>query len=153
MTLDRQDKLILKLLQVDGRLSNADLAAKIGASKTSCWNRTRVLIEKGYIKEFKAILDPEKIGLSMEVFIGVSLEKSTIQSFTTFEEAVKNTPEIVECRLLSGEFDYLLKLRVKDIQAYTKLQSTVLLALPGLRHLRTFFTIKEVKATYNFHIT
>ena len=121
MKLSRVDKAILKILQKDGRIPNAELAIKSGASKTACWNHTKRLIDEGYIKAIKAVLDPEKLGLSVLVSIGVVLDRSTPESFSEFEKAVKKIPAIQECLLLAGEFDYWLRIRVKDIQSFNRL--------------------------------
>ena len=145
MELDRIDKLILKLLQKEGRLSNAELADKIASSKTVCWNRTKKLLEEGYIEGIKAVLNPDKLGLSVLVTVGVVLDRSTPESFAQFEKAVTKIPAIIECLLLAGEFDYWLKIRVKNIQAFNRLHANALLLLPGVRQLRTFFALGEVK--------
>ncbi len=147
MSLERIDKKILKALQADGRIPNADLADKVGASKTSCWNRTKRLMEEGYVREIKAVLNPEKLGLPVLVSVGVVLDRSTPESFSEFELAVKKIPLILECLLLAGEFDYWLKIRVKDIQAFNRLHASILLCLPGVRQLRTFFVLNEIKST------
>jgi Lrp/AsnC family leucine-responsive transcriptional regulator len=145
MTLDRLDKRILKALQKDGRIANADLAKKVGASTTSCWNHTRRLMDEGYVKEVRAILDPEKLGLPVLVTVGVVLDRSTPESFAEFEKAVREIAAVQECLLLAGEFDYWIKLRVKDLQAFNRLHANVLLRLPGVRQLRSFFVLSEVK--------
>jgi Lrp/AsnC family transcriptional regulator, leucine-responsive regulatory protein len=145
MKLERIDKAILKALQKDGRISNAHLADKVGASTTACWNHTNRLIEGGYIRSFKAILDPNKLELSLLVLIGVVLDRSTPESFSEFEKAVKKIVVVQECLLLAGEFDYWLRVRVKDIQSFNQLHANVLLCLPGVRQLRSFFVLSEVK--------
>ncbi|EJN07963.1 Lrp/AsnC family transcriptional regulator [Herbaspirillum sp. YR522] len=145
MTLDRLDKRILKVLQKDGRIANADLAKKVGTSTTSCWNHTRRLMDEGYVKEVRAILDPDKLGLPVLVTVGVVLDRSTPESFAEFEKAVRDIAAVQECLLLAGEFDYWIKLRVKDLQAFNRLHANVLLRLPGVRQLRSFFVLSEVK--------
>ncbi|CAN5440354.1 Lrp/AsnC ligand binding domain-containing protein [soil metagenome] len=145
MKLDRIDRAILKVLQKDGRIPNAELAEKIGASKTACWNHMKRLMNEGYIKGVRAILDPDRLGLSVMVSIGVVLDRSTPESFAEFEKAVKKIAAIQECLLLAGEFDYWLKIRVKDIQSFNRLHANVLLTLPAVRQLRTFFVLSEVK--------
>lgn len=125
MALDRIDKKILKALQSDGRMPNADLAEQIGMSKTACWNHTKRLMEEGYIQSTRAILDPEKIGLPVLVTVGV----------------------VQECLLLAGEFDFWLKIRVKDLQSFNRLHASTLLLLPSVRQLRTFFVLNEVKSS------
>src|SRR5450631_80765 len=97
MTIDRLDKRILKVLQADGRLPNAELAEKIGMSKTACWNHTKRLMDEGYIREVRAILDPEKLGLPALVAVGVVLDRSTPESFAEFEHAVQSIVAVQEC--------------------------------------------------------
>ena len=143
--LDRTDKQILRMMQKDGRISNAELAEKIGSSKTVCWNRTKKLMDEGYIQNIKAVLNPEKLGLPVLVAVGVILDRSTPDSFADFEKAVIKIPSIIECLLLAGEFDYWLKIRVKNLQSFNRLHASSLLPLPGVRQLRSFFTLGEIK--------
>ncbi|MBY0378042.1 MAG: Lrp/AsnC ligand binding domain-containing protein [Gammaproteobacteria bacterium] len=152
MTLDRIDKLILKMLQKNGRLTNIELAEKIASSKTVCWNRTKRLFAEGYIQSIRAVLNPNKLGLSVLVTVGVILDRSTPQSFSEFEKAVIKIPAVIECLLLAGEFDYWLKIRVKNIQAFNRLHANELLLLPGVRQLRTFFALGEVKVNSELSI-
>ena len=143
--MDRIDRKILALLQQDGRLSNAALAEKVGISTTACWNHMRRLMEAGYIQGIHAVLDPDQIGLPLLVTVGVVLDRSTPDSFKAFETAVLDLPVIQECLLLAGEFDYWLKIRVRDTPSFNRLHARVLLSLPGVRQLRTFFVLQEVK--------
>ena len=145
MTIDRVDVKILKILQNQGDIANSDLADKVSISKTACWNRTKRLRDEGYIQHIGAVLDPDKLGLSVFVYVGVILERSTANSFSIFEEAVQKIPVIMECVLLTGDFDYWMKIRVKDIHAFKRLYANVLLSLPGVQQLRSFFTLGEVK--------
>ncbi len=145
--LDKLDKSILNNLQKDGRMANADLAKKVGVSNTACWNRTKRLIDEEYVRDFKAILNPDKLGLSTLVTIGVVLDRSTPESFIEFEKAVQKIPVVQECLLLAGEFDYWLKVRVRDVQSFNRLHAKILLTLPGVRQLRTFFVLNEIKST------
>lgn len=145
MNLTKTDKKILALLQKNGRMPNAELAQEVGLSNTACWNHTKQLMEKGFIKEVTAVLDPVKIDLPVLVCVGVVLDRSTPESFSEFERSVKKIPTVLECLLLAGEFDYWLKIRVKDIQSFNRLHANVLLQLPGVRQLRTFFVLSEIK--------
>jgi Lrp/AsnC family leucine-responsive transcriptional regulator len=145
MNLERIDKAMLKTLQKDGRISNSDLADTIGASTSACWNRMNRLVDEGYIRSFKAVLNADKLELSLLVLIGVVLDRSTPESFSAFEKAAKKIPVVQECLLIAGEFDYWLKIRVKDIHSFNQLHATVLLHLPGVRQLRSFFVLNEVK--------
>lgn len=145
--LTKLDKAILKQLQKNGRIPNSELATKVGASNTACWNHTNRLIEEGYIREIRAILNPDKIGLPLLVTVGVVLDRSTPDTFAEFEKAAKKIPAVQECLLLAGEFDYWLKIRVKNIKAFSHLHAKTLQALPNVRQLRTFFVLNEVKDT------
>ncbi len=145
MTLSRIDKKILKALQTDGRITNAELANKIGISNSACWNHTKHLMDAGYIKGIKAKLDAQKLGLPVMVMVGIVLDRSTPDSFAQLEESITKIPEVLECWLIAGEFDYWLKIRVKDVQAFNRLHASALLPIPGVRHLRTFFVLNEIK--------
>jgi len=145
MTLDRTDKKILKALQRNGKSSNTELAEKIGISKTACWNHTQRLMEEGYVRNIKANLNAEKLGLSVVVIVGVVLDRSTPDSFAEFENSVKKIPAVLECWLIAGEFDYWLKIRVKDIYAFNCLHASALLPIPGIRQLRSFFVLSAIK--------
>lgn len=145
MTLDRIDKKILKALQADGRTANSELADKIGISKSACWNHTKRLVDEGYIRDFKANLNAEKLGLSVVVIVGVVLDRSTPDSFKEFEKAIQKIPSVLECWLIAGEFDYWLKIRVKDIHAFNRLHASALLPIPGVRQIRTFFVLDGIK--------
>lgn len=152
MTIDRIDKKILKSLQANGRMTNAELAEKIDLSKTACWNHTKRLMDEGYIREIRAVLDPDKLGLSVLVLVGVVLDRSTSDSFAEFERAIKKIPAVLECILLAGEFDYWLKIRVKDLQAFNRLHASALLPIPGVRQLRTFFALSEIKNSQELQV-
>ncbi|SBS29646.1 Leucine-responsive regulatory protein [Marinomonas spartinae] len=143
--MDKIDKKILRLLQQDGRLSNADLAEKVNVSAATCHRRTHQLFKDGYISEVRALIEPEKVERGALVLVGVVLDRSTQESFATFELAVATLSFVLDCHLVAGDFDYFLKVRVKDIADFNKLHSEQLLALPNVRQLRTFFVMKEVK--------
>lgn len=143
--LDKFDIKILKILQEQGNIPNSDLAKKIGISTTACWNRTQKLVKQGYIENITANLNPERLGIPVLVLVGVILEQSNAESFQTFEKAVIKIPVITECVLLSGEYDYLLKIRVSDIKTYKKIYIETLLGLPGVKQIRSFFALSEVK--------
>lgn len=147
MTLDRMDKRILKALQKDGRIGNAELAKKLGMSATACWNHTKRLMDEGYVKEVRAILDPEKLGLPVLVTVGVVLDRSTPDSFTDFEAAARGISGCLECHLVAGEFDYFLMLRIRDLERFNKLHAGEIIKLPGVRQIRTFFVLKEILST------
>lgn len=145
MTLDKIDKRMLRLLQSNGRLSNADLAAKVNVSPATCHRRTQRLFSEGYIQSVRAIVNPESVGLGAIAMVGVVLDRSTPESFARFEAAVLDLSMILDCHLVAGDFDYLLKIRVADMVDFNRLHGEVLIALPEVRQARTFFVMKEVK--------
>ena len=145
MSLDRIDKNMLRLLQKDGRLSNADLAAKVNVSAATCHRRTQRLFAEGYIQSVRAIVNPASVGLGAIAMVGVVLDRSTPESFANFEAAIRNLTMVLDCHLVAGDFDYLLKIRVADMADFNRLHGEVLIALPEVRQARTFFVMKEVK--------
>ncbi|PZQ51656.1 MAG: AsnC family transcriptional regulator [Rhodovulum sulfidophilum] len=143
--LDRIDLRLLRLLQADGRMSNAELAERISVSPATCHRRTRRLIEAGIVRGVRAEIAPERVGLGTAVLVGVVLDRSTPESFAAFEAAVLALPVVLDCHLVAGDFDYLLKIRARDMADFNKLHAEALIALPGVRQTRTFFVMKEVK--------
>ncbi|GBQ62583.1 AsnC family transcriptional regulator [Ameyamaea chiangmaiensis NBRC 103196] len=144
-TLDRTDQAILRLLQANGRLSNADLAQQVNVSAATCHRRTQRLFEEGYIDAVHARLNPARVGMGTVAQVAVVLDRSTPESFALFEDAVRAMPMVLDCYLVAGDFDYLLKIRVRDMQDFNTLHASQLIALPGVRQARTFFVMKEVK--------
>ncbi|XKM38179.1 Lrp/AsnC family transcriptional regulator (plasmid) [Rhizobium ruizarguesonis] len=142
---DRIDLKILRALQSEGRLSNADLAERVNVSAATCHRRTQRLFDKGYITGVRAEVAPGAVGLGAMVMVGVVLDRSTPESFGAFEGAVMELKEVLDCNLVAGDFDYLLKIRVRDMADFNKLHGQKLIALPGVRQTRTFFVMKEVK--------
>ncbi|MBW9064982.1 Lrp/AsnC ligand binding domain-containing protein [Rhizobium herbae] len=142
---DRVDLKILRALQSEGRLSNADLAERVNVSAATCHRRTQRLFEEGYISGVRAEVVPAAVGLGALVMVGVVLDRSTPESFAAFEGAVMEMKEVLDCNLVAGDFDYLLKIRVRDMADFNKLHGQKLIALPGVRQTRTFFVMKEVK--------
>ena len=141
---DRIDRKILKLLQGNGRLTNADLASLVSVSPATCHRRTQRLFNEGYITSVRAQVDPQKVEQGALVMVGVVLDRSTPESFEAFEIAIKKLPFILDCHLVAGDFDYFLKIRVRDMANFNKLHGEQLIALPGVRQTRTFFVMKEV---------
>lgn len=145
LSLDRIDIKILRILQAEGRLANAELAVRVNVSPATCHRRTQRLFDEGYIKGVRAEIAPARIGLGALVMVGVVLDRSTPESFATFESAVLELKEVLDCNLVAGDFDYLLKIRVRDMSDFNKLHGEKLIALPGVRQTRTFFVMKQVK--------
>ena len=142
--LDRIDQRILRLLQQDGRMSNAEIAQRVNASPATCHRRTQRLFEEGYIRAVRAEIAPDKVERASLVIVGVVLDRSTPESFAAFEEAVRAMPVVLDCHLVAGDFDYFLKIRVRDMADFNRLHSATLIGLPGVRQTRTFFVMKEV---------
>ncbi|MFK0166138.1 Lrp/AsnC family transcriptional regulator [Rhizobium sp. NPDC090279] len=142
---DRVDLKILRVLQSEGRLTNAELAERVNVSAATCHRRTQRLFDEGYITGVRAEVSPTAVGLGALVMVGVVLDRSTPESFAAFEGAVMEMKEVLDCNLVAGDFDYLLKIRVRDMADFNKLHGQKLIALPGVRQTRTFFVMKEVK--------
>lgn len=142
--LDRIDLKILRLLQADGRLSNAEIAARVGTSAATCHRRTQRLFADGYVRSVRALVAPERVERAALVIVGVVLDRSTPESFAAFEAAVADLAFILDCHLVAGDFDYFLKIRVRDMADFNRLHGERLIALPGVRQTRTFFVMKEV---------
>jgi Lrp/AsnC family leucine-responsive transcriptional regulator len=142
--LDRIDLKLLRLLQSDGRLANADLAQKLGVSAATCHRRTQRLFDAGYVTRVRAAVAPQKVGRGALAIVGVVLDRSTPESFAAFEKAVVKLGFVLDCHLVAGDFDYFLKIRVRDIADFNRIHGERLIALPGVRQTRTFFVMKEV---------
>lgn len=145
--LDRIDLKILDQLQRDGRISNLKLAEAVALSPTAVLARVQRLSKDGVISGYEARLDPNKLGAGLMVFVEVLLDKTTPHVFEAFKAAVQVYPEIMECHMVAGGFDYLLKTRMADMNAYRQFAGTVLWQLPGVRETRTYAVMEEVKNT------
>jgi Lrp/AsnC family leucine-responsive transcriptional regulator len=146
-TLDRIDRKILRELQDNARITNTELARRVSLSPTPCAERVRVLETQGYIQEYRAKLDPRLLKLELLVFVEISLIRTSPDVFDEFREAVKALPMVLECHLVSGNFDYLIKARVADMNAYRKLLGETILMLPGVNESRTYVVMEEIKET------
>ena len=145
--LDRTDLKILRCLQSDGRLSNLKLAEAVSLSPTAVLARVQRLSKEGYILGYEARLSPLRLGAGLMVFVEVLLDRTTPNVFEAFKAAVQVRPEIMECHMVAGGFDYLLKTRMADMGAYREFAGTVLWQLPGVRETRTYPVMEEVKNT------
>ena len=145
--LDRIDRRILQALQQDGRVTNLKLAEQVALSPTAVLARVQRLTREGYILGYEARLNPAKLGASMMVFIEILLDRTVQDVMDNFKAAVQARPEILECHLVAGGFDYLLKTRVSDMSAYRELIGQVIWTLPGVRETRTYAVMEEVKNT------
>jgi Lrp/AsnC family transcriptional regulator, leucine-responsive regulatory protein len=146
-TLDKIDLKILNALQLDGRMSNLKIAEAVALSPTAVLARTQRLQREGYILGYEARLNPAKLGRGLMVFVEVLLERTTPQVFEQFKAAAQARPEILECHMVAGGFDYLLKTRVRDMAAYREFAGNALWQLPGVRETRTYAVMEEVKET------
>ena len=145
--LDRIDLRILDALQRDGRLSNLKLAEQVALSPTAVLARVQRLTKAGYIEGYAARLNPEKLGRGLVVFVEVLLDRTTPHVFDAFKAAVQVHEDILECHMVAGGFDYLVKTRVADMAAYRTFAGQVLWQLPGVRETRTYAVMEEVKST------
>ena len=134
-------------MQRDGRIATTQLAEQVGLSATATSERVKRLTREGYILGHETRLDPAKIGLGLLVFVEVKLDRTTPEVFDAFAAAVGRAPEVLECHMVSGGFDYLIKSRVSDMSAYRHFLADVVLSLPGVRETHTYAVMEEVKNT------
>lgn len=145
MSLDRFDKLILDELQKDGRISNVHLANRVHLSESACLRRVRSLEESGMIDRYAALVSQQKVGLPGNVFVHIGLHREEESELTAFENAVRNIPEVMECYLMTGEFDYLLRVVVSDMADFERLHRDSLTRLPGVARVNSSVTIRTVQ--------
>jgi DNA-binding Lrp family transcriptional regulator len=145
MKLDRYDKLILEQLQRDGRISNVQLANAVSLSESACLRRVRSLEESGMIDRYAALINQQKAGLPGNVFVHIGLQREEESELAAFEAAVKNIPEVMECYLMTGEFDYLLRVVVSDMADFERLHRDALTRLPGVARVNSSVTIRTVQ--------
>ncbi|MFN4120082.1 Lrp/AsnC ligand binding domain-containing protein [Acidovorax sp.] len=150
--LDRIDRKILSILQEDGRIANLKLAEAVALSPTAVLARVQRLTRDGFILGYEARLNPLKLGAGMLVFVEVLLDRTTPNVFDQFKASVLVHPEIMECHMVAGGFDYLLKTRSADMNAYRVFAGNVLWQLPGVRETRTYAVMEEVKHTNHLHL-
>jgi Lrp/AsnC family leucine-responsive transcriptional regulator len=145
MELDRYDRQILAILQQDGRISNQDLADRIGLSPSPCLRRVRTLEESGLIAGYRAHLDAKRLGLSLMALIGISMDQHTPERFANLEASVADIPEVLECLLITGQqSDYQLKVVVRDMDAYQDLLLNKLTRIAGVTGVHTSFVLRKV---------
>ncbi len=143
--LDQYEIKILDELSKDGRLPVTVLADRIGISKTPCQMRLNRLLSEGYILGFKAVLNPQKLALGHTAFLQVKLKTTTKQALFKFNQAVNKVPEIVQCHLIASSFDYLLKVRTKDIDSYRRVLTESISTLPHIDNTSTHISLQEIK--------
>ena len=145
MSLDRYDKLILEALQKDGRISNVNLANLVNLSESACLRRVRALEDSGMIDRYAALVSQPKVGLSGNVFVNIGLHREEESELAAFEEAVRGIPEVMECYLMTGEFDYLLRVVVSDMADFERLHRDALTRLPGVARVNSSVAIRTVQ--------
>lgn len=143
--LDEIDRRILRALQENARVSNVELAERVGISPSPCWRRVRDLEQKGVISRYVTLLDPGSIGLPVSVVIQVSLERQVEAALESFESAVAKWPEVMECYLMTGDADYMLRVVVADLEAYQRFLLDHLTRVPGVASIKSSFALKQVK--------
>jgi Lrp/AsnC family transcriptional regulator, leucine-responsive regulatory protein len=143
--LDRADMRIVDVVAEDGRISVTDLAKRVGLSKSPCQVRLRRLIEQGYILGFRAVLDPVKLGRDHVAFTEVKLSDTSEPALKAFNAAVRKIPEVEQCHMIAGPFDYLLKVRTADIQAYRRVLGETISTLPNVANTSTYVAMESVK--------
>ncbi|NMF89836.1 winged helix-turn-helix transcriptional regulator [Aromatoleum petrolei] len=145
--LDRIDRRILDLLQKDGRISMTDLAAKIGLSATPCTERVRRLEREGVITGYHAHVNPHALGKNLLVFVEIKLSAKSGEVFDRVKKELSFVPEVMECHLVSGDFDYLVKARITEMGEYRRLLGNILLKLPSAAESRSYVVMEELKET------
>ena len=145
MKLDRYDRMILDALQTDGRISNVQLAAAVNLSESACLRRVRVLEDSGLIERYSALLSQREAGLPGNVFVQIGLHREEDSELAAFEEAVRAIPEVMECYLMTGEFDYLLRVVVTDMADFERLHRSALTRLPGVARVNSSVAIRTVE--------
>ncbi|MCB1662895.1 MAG: Lrp/AsnC ligand binding domain-containing protein [Pseudomonadales bacterium] len=151
--LNRIDRHILRILQQEGRTSYAELARQVGLTTTPCIERVKRLEREGYIKGYTAILTPEFLDAGLIVFVQIRLARTSPETFEDFKHAVINLPEVQECYLVSGNFDYLLKARVANMAAYREFLGETLLTVPGVNESTSIVVMEAVKETLTIPIS
>ena len=144
--LDKFDIAILRELQADGRLSNAELSTRVGLSAAPCWRRVRALEEGGYIKGYRAEIDRHKIGLGVLAFVRLDAERNNANVTRQLEEAIRAVPEVISCHYISGTGTFELQVVSRDLNSFSQFARDVLLNLPNVKDLHTSFSLGEVKA-------
>jgi Lrp/AsnC family leucine-responsive transcriptional regulator len=145
MKLDRYDRHILEVLQADGRISNQELADRIGLSPSPCLRRVRALEEAGIIAGYRALVDAKKLGLSLIAFVNISMDRHTPERFANFDATVSALPEVLECSLITGrDADYQLKIIVRDMEAYQDLLLHKITRIDGVSGVHSSFVLRQV---------
>ncbi|AJC21801.1 Lrp/AsnC ligand binding domain-containing protein [Pandoraea pulmonicola] len=151
-TLDRLDRRILTLLQQDGRMSMKDLSEQVGLSITPCIERVKRMERDGVIMGYFARVNPAALGAALLVFVEITLDHKSGNMFDQFRREVLRIPEVMECHLISGDFDYLIKARIREMSEYRKLLGDILLQLPGAVQSKSYVVMEEIKETLTIYV-
>ncbi|MCY1274963.1 DNA-binding transcriptional activator DecR [compost metagenome] len=152
ITLDSYDKRILDLLQEDASLSTAEIAERVGLSQSPCWRRIQRLKEEGVIRRQVTLLDRRKVGLNAQIFAQVKLNAHGRSNLTEFAEAMQRFPEVLECHVLMGSVDFMLRIVTRDIEAYERFFFEKLSLVPGIQEVNSIVALSEIKSTTCLHI-
>jgi len=145
-TLDKFDLAILQHLQADGRLTNTELAQRVGLSPAPCWRRVRALEQAGYITGYRAVLDRRKVGLGVLAFVRLDAERNTGDATRVLEEAIRQLPEVISCHYISGTGTFEIQVVAPDLDSFSRLALQKLINLPNVKDLHTSFSLGEVKS-------
>jgi len=144
-SLDSIDLRLIDALQDNGRITNQELAARCGLSPAACHDRVRRLRERGVIRATVAVIEPKALHCDLLIFVEVVLDRTTNDAFRAFADHVRAIPEILECHMVAGGFDYLIKARVSDMAEYRAFLGNILASVPGVRETRTYAVLEQVK--------
>jgi Lrp/AsnC family transcriptional regulator, leucine-responsive regulatory protein len=145
MKLDRYDKAILQVLQTEGRIPNSALAERVNLSESACLRRVRALEESGLIEGYSALINQHKAGCPVNVFVNITLDRQDETDLRKFEEAVRKIPEVIECYLMTGDYDYVVRVVVADTADFERLHSKHLTRLPGVARVHSSFALRTVQ--------
>lgn len=145
MNLDRFDKAILQALQHDGRISNSALAERVSLSESACLRRVRALEDSGLIEGYIALLNQQKAGCPVDVFVNITLDRQDEMDLRKFEDTVRKIPEVMECYLMTGDYDYLVRVVVADTADFERLHSKHLTRLPGVARVHSSFALRTIQ--------
>jgi len=143
--LDRYDRAIVRALQLDGRITNSQLAESVSLSESACLRRVRALEDAGFIEGYTALISQQKAGCPVNVFVNITLDRQEQAHLRAFEEAVRKVPEVMECYLMSGEYDYLLRVVLADTADFERLHSQHLTRLPNVVRVHSSFALRTVQ--------
>ena len=145
--LDKFDIAILEHLQLDGRLTNAELASRVGLSAAPCWRRVKALEDSGFITGYRAVIDRHKIGLGVLAFVRLDADRNSLESTRQLEEAIKKLPNVTACHYISGTGTFELQVMAQDLESFSKFALQQLMSLPHVKDIHTSFSLGEVKAS------